>query len=151
MDGYFCRHCGQLFDTYASLCHHIRELELSAAALGAEDTSQHRDKRKQKQPKLVMAAEAEDEDEEVNVVSPVPADERKDRPLDRDLPELRTDGVLRSEIRMEPIRSIMNRSSMQVCDFYKAFLACYCHLATSVTLDVACCYCCSVFCVCLSV
>ena len=126
-DGYGCRHCGQQFDTYASLCQHIQEL---AACTPGDETllvgSQHRDKRKQKQPKPVMAAEAEDnEDEEVNVVSPVSTDDKKteDRVAERqssDVGHSSDDVVLCSptndgarEIRMEPIRSIMNRSSVQ--------------------------------------
>jgi len=125
-EAYSCRHCAQQFDTYASLCQHIQEL--SVCAPGDETVlvgSQHRDKRKQKQPKPVMAAEAEDEDEVVNVVSPVSADgKNEDRVVERQLPdaEMRhsSGGIAASspandgarEIRMEPIRSIMNRSGV---------------------------------------
>ena len=124
-EGYGCRHCGQQFDTYASLCQHIHDLspgDHEAPAVG----SQHRDKRKQKQPKPSMAAETENnEDEEVNVVSPVSIDDKKTEELatERPLSDVRhsADDIVSSspadrtarEIRMEPIRSIMNRSGQQ--------------------------------------
>jgi len=126
--GYCCEHCGQQFGTYAGLCQHIQQL---SACAPADETllvgSQHRDKRKQKQPKPVMVAE--DEDEEVNVVSPRSADDPEkseentvERPLsDAKLGHSSDHVVLSSlpgdgarEIRMEPIRSIMNRSSLLV-------------------------------------
>lgn len=130
MEGYSCQHCGQQFDTYASLSQHLQEL--SACAPGDETLlvgTQHRDKRKQKQPKPVMAADAEDnEDEEVNVVSPASADDKKMEEhaaeRQRQLTDVKhsSDGVVSClqaadsarEIRMEPIRSIMNRSSLQL-------------------------------------
>jgi len=126
-----CQHCGQQFDTYAGLSQHFQDL--SGCTAGDETLlvgSQHRDKRKQKQPKPVMAAEAEDEDEVVNVVSPVSADGKKlgEDVAERQLPDVEvkhphsSDGIAASspandaahEIRMEPIRSIMNRSGIQV-------------------------------------
>jgi len=123
-EGYDCRHCGQQFHTYASFSQHVQEL---SACTPNDETllvgSQHRDKRKQKQPKPVMPEEAEDnEDEEVNVVSPVSADDKKTSELaaERQLSDARhsSDGIVSSlpanEIRMEPIRSIMNRSSLQL-------------------------------------
>ena len=122
-----CRHCGQQFDSYASLCRHIQDLP--ACTPGDEALlvgNQHRDKRKQKQPKPVMAAEADDEDEVVNVVSPVSTDGKTtDDVMERQLPDVHvrhsSDGITASspanddarEIRMEPIRSIMNRSGVQ--------------------------------------
>ena len=117
-DGYVCRQCGRQFDTYSSLCQHIQELSSCAPGEDALVGSQHRDKRKQKQPKPVMAAEAEDEDEEVNVVSPVPGDEKTGLiAVDSQVSRVDVAHGYESpanEIRMEPIRSIMNRSSMQV-------------------------------------
>jgi len=123
-EGYACQHCGQQFDTYASLCQHIQDL--SACTLpGDVETllvggSQYRDKRKQKQPKPTMTA-TEDEDEVVNVVSPDSLDE--DRKTDGELRAAVDDVELRhsssplvndaacGEIRIEPIRrSIMNRT-----------------------------------------
>jgi len=127
-EGCGCQHCGKRFDTYASLCQHVQEL---AACASSDETfaagSQHRDKRKQKQPKPVMAADAEDnEEEEVNVVSPASADDKKTEMHEAEMTlshvTQTSDGILLSspandaahEIRMEPIRSIMNRSSLQL-------------------------------------
>jgi len=124
-DGCSCDHCGQRFDTYTSLCQHVQKLS------GVSDeVLQHRDKRKQKQPRPSVAADAEDED--VNVVSPASTDDKKysqDHVVQDHAVKSRTaevghssdsmtlssspadDGAPR-EIRMGPISSIMNRSSL---------------------------------------
>ena len=115
-DGYVCRHCDQQFDTYACFSQHIQQL--SECVSPGNDATQHRDKRKQKQPKPVMAAE--DEDEEVNVLSPVLADKTGQTGPETHVPR-GSDGriVLSSpadDIRMEPIRSIMNLSLIHISE-----------------------------------
>ena len=116
-EGHGCQHCRQQFGTYASLCQHLSTCGPSEEVLL---TSQHRDKRKQKQPKPTMAAESDNEDEEVNVVSPgdmksgqeaveIPVHEIRHNSDGPSSPPIE-DGP--REIRMKPIRSIMNRASL---------------------------------------
>jgi hypothetical protein len=129
-----CRHCDRKFDTYADLYRHIEDV--SAGVSGATEpttddstTVLHREKRKQKQPKPVVQVEGDPdvavedgEDEEVNVVSPeMPSDGKMADECGGELqtpddesavdPNDQMEPSPAAEIKMEPIRSIMNRSS----------------------------------------
>jgi hypothetical protein len=124
-----CHHCSLKFSSYAELAYHLEELAANGLTQPAVEESlashHHRDKRKQKQPKPLVQTLSENgdcEDDETGAVSgnarnmklqkqETIVDDQTSNGNSADQSEVHSGHrETAGEIKMEPIRSIMNRS-----------------------------------------